>query len=76
MSNLEKIIYISDMIEPSRQFFGVEVLREKAEKDLDDSMISCIAHSITFLIEKRQSVYPDSFHCYNDMMQKRGKVKE
>lgn len=76
MSNLEKIIYISDMIEPSRQFFGVDVLREKAEKDLDDSMISCIAHSITFLIEKRQSVYPDSFHCYNDMMQKRGKVKE
>jgi predicted HD superfamily hydrolase involved in NAD metabolism len=76
MSNLEKIIYISDMIEPNRQFFGVEVLREKAEKDLDDSMISCIAHSITFLIEKRQSVYPDSFHCYNDMMQKRGKVKE
>ena len=44
------------MIEPNRQFSGVEVLREKAEKDLDDAMISCIKHSITFLIEKKQPV--------------------
>ena len=76
MSKLEKIIYISDMIEPSRKFSGVDVLREKAKIDLDDSMISCITHSISFLIEKKQPVFPDSFHCYNDLIQKRGKVKE
>ncbi|WP_391116126.1 bis(5'-nucleosyl)-tetraphosphatase (symmetrical) YqeK [Psychrobacillus sp. L3] len=76
MSNLEKIIYISDMIEPSRNFPGIEFLREKAEIDLEEAMISCVTHSITFLIEKKQPVFPDSFHCYNDLMQKRGKVKE
>ena len=76
MSPLEKIIYISDMIEPGRNFPGVNLLREKAEIDLDDAMISCIQHSIKFLIEKKQPVFPDSFHCYNDLIQKRGKVKE
>ena len=76
MSNLEKIIYISDMIEPSRNFPGIDVLREKAEIDLGEAMISCVTHSITFLIEKKQPVFPDSFHCYNDLIQKRGKVKE
>ena len=32
MSNLEKIIYISDMIEPSRQFFGVERFARESGK--------------------------------------------
>lgn len=76
MSNLEKIIYISDMIEPSRNFPEIDVLRDKAETNLDDAMRSCITHTIKFLIEKKQPVFPDSFHCYNDLMQKRGKVKE
>lgn len=76
MSRLEKIIYISDMIEPSRNFPGVELLKEKAELDLEDAMISCIQHSMTFLIEKKQPVFPDSFHCYNDLIQKKGKVNE
>ncbi|MCK1996491.1 bis(5'-nucleosyl)-tetraphosphatase (symmetrical) YqeK [Psychrobacillus psychrodurans] len=76
MSKLEKIIYVSDMIEPSRKFSGVELLREKAKVDLEDAMTSCIRHSISFLIEKKQPVFPDSFHCYNDMIQQRGTVKE
>ncbi|MFJ8063075.1 bis(5'-nucleosyl)-tetraphosphatase (symmetrical) YqeK [Psychrobacillus sp. NPDC096426] len=76
MSRLEKIIYVSDMIEPSRSFPGVEFLREKAELDLEDAMIRCIQHSMTFLIEKKQPVFPDSFHCYNDLIQKKGKVNE
>lgn len=76
MSKLEKIIYVSDMIEPSRNFSGVELLREKAKVDLEDAMTSCIKHSISFLIEKKQPVFPDSFHCYNDLIQQRGTVKE
>lgn len=76
MSPLEKIIYISDMIEPSRNYPGVELLREKAEIDLEDAMVSCMVHSMTFLIDKKQPVFPDSFHCYNDLIQKKGKVNE
>ncbi|MCM3358434.1 bis(5'-nucleosyl)-tetraphosphatase (symmetrical) YqeK [Psychrobacillus sp. MER TA 171] len=76
MSNLEKIVYIADMIEPSRSFPGVEVLREIANQDLEEGMLSCVQHSMTFLIKKRQPVFSDSFHCYNDLIQKRGKVKE
>ncbi|SDM83086.1 putative HD superfamily hydrolase of NAD metabolism [Psychrobacillus sp. OK028] len=76
MSKLEKIIYVSDMIEPGRKFSGVDLLREKAKVDLEDAMTSCIKHSVSFLIEKKQPVFPDSFHCYNDMIQQRGTVNE
>ncbi|WP_277584528.1 bis(5'-nucleosyl)-tetraphosphatase (symmetrical) YqeK [Psychrobacillus antarcticus] len=73
MSKLEKIIYVSDMIEPSRKFSGVEFLRERARVDLEDAMTNCIRHSISFLIEKKQPVFPESFHCYNDLIQREEK---
>ncbi|MBK3493353.1 bis(5'-nucleosyl)-tetraphosphatase (symmetrical) YqeK [Viridibacillus sp. YIM B01967] len=77
MSDLEKIIYIADMIEPNRRYPGVADLRAAAKvDDLNEVMIRCVRHSITFLISKNQPVYPDSFKCYNDLMLKRGQVKE
>lgn len=72
MSDLEKIIYIADMIEPNRQFSDVEELRKAAQVlPLDELMSECITHSIGFLISKGQPVFPDSFECYNDILQKR-----
>ena len=73
MSDLEKIIYIADMIEPSRQYPGVEILREIAEKDLEEAMIQCIQHSIAYLVNNKQTIYPDSFHCYNDLVKREEK---
>jgi predicted HD superfamily hydrolase involved in NAD metabolism len=69
MSKLEKIIFIADMIEPNRRFDGVEKLRNKAEKDLDKAMRSCIRHSIKFLIKSKQKIYPLSIDCYNDFVE-------
>ncbi|WP_019415539.1 bis(5'-nucleosyl)-tetraphosphatase (symmetrical) YqeK [Paenisporosarcina sp. TG20] len=68
MSKLEKIIYCADMIEPNRQFPGVEDLRQQDELGLNELMKACIKHSIEFLITKNQPVYPDSIHCYNDLV--------
>lgn len=35
MTNLEKIVYLADLIEPSRKFEGIDEIREVAYKDLD-----------------------------------------
>lgn len=66
MSQLEKIIYIADMIEPNRKFDGVEKLRKKAQEDLDKAMRACIRHTISFLVQSKQAIYPVSIECYND----------
>lgn len=71
MSRLEKIIYIADMIEPNRNFDGVERLREKAKKDLDKAMRACIRHSLKFLVETKQPIYPLSIECFNFMHQRK-----
>lgn len=68
MSDLEKIVFIADMIEPNRKFDGVERLRDKAKKDLDKAMSACIQHSLAYLIATKQPVFPVSLECYNDLM--------
>lgn len=68
MSRLEKIIFVADMIEPNRQFDGVERLRKKAQKNLDKAMGACVRHTLAFLIDTKQPIYPLSIECYNDMM--------
>jgi len=68
MGKLEKIIYCADMIEPGRKFPGVEELRLQDEQGLDALIKLCVKRSIQFLMQKNQPVYPDSIHCYNDLV--------
>ncbi|RUL57072.1 bis(5'-nucleosyl)-tetraphosphatase (symmetrical) YqeK [Lysinibacillus antri] len=68
MSKLEKIIYIADMIEPNRNFPGVEALREAAKENLDEAMEQCISHSMLFLVQTKQPIFPVSVECFNDVV--------
>lgn len=52
MSTLDKIIYLADMVEPSRDFPGVKELREDCKEDLDIAMLNALTHTIKYLLEK------------------------
>ena len=56
MSTLEKIIYLADYIEPTRDFDGVEQLRELAHEDLDKALALGMEMSLEEL--RRQNVEP------------------
>lgn len=66
MSKLEKVIYVADMIEPGRDFPGVDRLRGQAQESLDAAMKACIQQSVQFLVNKQVPVFPDSIDCYNE----------
>ena len=51
MSLLDKIIYIADMIEPSRDFDGVKEIRKITLKNLDKGVLAGINHTIKYLLE-------------------------
>ncbi|MGB6409252.1 MAG: bis(5'-nucleosyl)-tetraphosphatase (symmetrical) YqeK [Planococcus donghaensis] len=76
MSDLEKVVYIADLVEPNRKFSGVEELRQLKEQGLDVMMEASVKHSIEFLESKNQPVFPDSLKCFNSFVQQKGKVKE
>ena len=52
MTKLEKIIYIADMIEPSRTFEGVEEIREVTLNNLDEGVLLGLTQTINFLLLK------------------------
>ena len=52
MSILTKIIYIADMIEPDRNFNGVEDIRKVTFADLDKGVYYGLTRSIEFLLIK------------------------
>ncbi|PYZ98713.1 phosphohydrolase [Alteribacter lacisalsi] len=70
MSLLEKIIYLADYIEPGRTFPGVEDVRKAAETSLDKACFMALANTVTFLVNRRQPVFPDTIHAYNDLADK------
>jgi len=52
MSLLEKIIYLSDFIEPGRSFDGVEELRRLAYEDLDRALLLAFNSSIRYILSQ------------------------
>jgi predicted HD superfamily hydrolase involved in NAD metabolism len=70
MTLLEKVIYLADYIEPGRHFPGVEEVREMANVNLEKALIKAIQNTILFLIKKNQTIYPETFYTYNDLIQK------
>ncbi|MDV6378536.1 bis(5'-nucleosyl)-tetraphosphatase (symmetrical) YqeK [Sporosarcina sp. GW1-11] len=72
MSDLEKIIYIADLIEPGRKFPGVADLRQRIEgESLEDQMTECIQHTFKFLVHQYAVIFPNSFDCYNEHVRRR-----
>lgn len=65
MSVLDKIIYLADFIEPSRDFPGVNELRELAYKNLDKALIGAFDSSIKYVLEKHQLLHIDTINARN-----------
>ncbi len=65
MSILEKIIFISDYIEPGRVFPGVDEIRKVAFSDIDASIIIALDSTIKYVIKKGALIQPDSIDARN-----------
>ena len=64
MTMLEKIIYLADYIEPTRDFPGVEDLRELAYKDLDAAMELGLRMSLEEIRSHGVEPYKDTVEAY------------
>ncbi|OGO78858.1 MAG: hypothetical protein A2Y23_05130 [Clostridiales bacterium GWB2_37_7] len=65
MTLLEKILFLSDVMEPSRIFPGVEYIRSLSLKNIDEAMIAAFDSSIRFLIGKRSLIHSNTFLARN-----------
>ena len=71
MTTLEKIIYIADYMEPSRDFPGVEDVRRTAFEDLDRGVLLGLEMSIRHLMQQGRTVEPASIEA-RDVLKESG----
>lgn len=65
MTVLEKIIFVADFIEPSRNYPGVEYLRELTFLDLDKALMQAFDNTIKYVIERGLMLHTDTIKSRN-----------
>lgn len=70
MSLLEKIIFVADFTGDERNYSDVDVMREKALRNLDEAIIYGLQFTITDLAGKGLTIHPDALACYNELILK------
>ncbi|MBR2179948.1 MAG: bis(5'-nucleosyl)-tetraphosphatase (symmetrical) YqeK [Selenomonadaceae bacterium] len=74
MTDLDKIIYFADMIEPHRDYPGVDHLRELAETaSLDDMLLAGLSESIIFIVQKNSLIHPNTVITRNEILMRNWK---
>ena len=76
MSDLEKILYLADIIEPNRkEFDGLENLRRLCLLDLDEALLCGLNLSITHVEQKGGTLHPQTIKAkeYIETKKKKGK---
>ena len=65
MSTLEKIVYIADLIEPSRKYQMVTYLREVVENNFENGFKISVKEVLDFLKQGGNEIYYLTEECYN-----------
>ena len=68
MTILDKILYLADYIEETRDFPGVEKARELAETSMDRALLYCYDQTLIELITRGKLIHSDTIAAYNDMI--------
>ena len=67
MELLDKIIFLADYIEPSRDFPGINIIRRNAQKNLDTAVLSAYDATIRHLLDQKEYIYELTFLGRNDL---------
>ncbi|MBR0082143.1 MAG: nicotinate-nucleotide adenylyltransferase [Clostridia bacterium] len=65
MTKLDKVVYLADMIEPGRDYPGVDALRSVS--DLDAATLLALRRSLTHITERGFAVHPATLRAINDL---------
>ena len=68
MTLLDKVIYLSDCIEPGRNCSGVRKIRDMAVEDLDAAVLLAYEHSILFVVANGGLLHPNTVEGRNSLL--------
>ncbi len=68
MSLLEKVIFVADFIGEERDYKGVDIMRNKSKKSLEDAMLYGVSFSIKDLSERQCAIDTNTLGLYNELI--------
>ncbi len=71
MTKLDKIVYLADVIEPGRNFPGVDKIRKVAQDDLDKALLAALDQSICHIVQKCGLLHPGTLVARNEILLKK-----
>ncbi len=76
MSQLDKVVFVADKIEPSRRHGAVQEIRRQAETDLDAALLSCFDESIRYALKIGCLLHPSSVKARNAILAARASSRK
>ncbi len=68
MSKLDKIIFLSDYIEPAREHKQAETVRRLVYEDIDKAMLYTYDSVIKYVISKNGLIHPNTIEARNELL--------
>lgn len=68
MNTLDKIVMVGDLIEPTRNYEGVDVLRRLASEDLDQAVLLSVDATLLYLIKRQRVIDPRPLELRNQLL--------
>lgn len=72
MSMAEVVLYLADFTSADRDYPDVDVMRELAERSVEEAMRYALRYTIDDLNEQGRSVHPDTLACYEEYRERNG----
>ncbi len=69
------MVYLADLLEPTRSFPGIEEMYDLAKIDLEKAMFKAYAQTIRYLLEYDLLIHPSCIAGYNEIAIKYKKEK-
>ena len=60
MTKLDKVIYLADKLEPSRQYRKITALKQLASQDLDAAVIAVMKHTANYTKSSGRTIHPST----------------
>ena len=70
MTDIEKIVYISDWIEPARTSDKIAIIRELAYLDLDKAILAAVRNELEHLLNHNKQIHINTIKMRNDILSK------
>lgn len=68
MNALDKIVLVADLIEPTRNYLGVEDIRRTAPDSLNGALLLALDRTIQHLLDKKRIIDPRPVHLRNQLL--------